>query len=164
MPHPARLVSALADAERLELYARVVTAGACGVPAAEFSGGRAPRHLAELVGAGLVRERDGRVAAVTGVFAAALREQRPAAPRDPVDALFRDGRLVSVPARREVRSKVLDRISRRLFAPGTDYDEKQVNAVLRTCFDDTAALRRYLVDEGHLDRTDDGGVYRLACG
>jgi hypothetical protein len=69
-----------------------------------------------------------------------------------------------MPARREIRLKVLDRIARRLFTPGADYDEKQVNALLRTCFDDTSALRRYLVEEGRLDRTDDGRVYRLTAG
>ncbi|MFL1377138.1 MULTISPECIES: DUF2087 domain-containing protein [unclassified Nocardiopsis] len=166
MPHPARIASALADPERLELYARVVVAGATGVPAEEVAaaGPVAARHLARLAQAGLIREEDGRVEWVPDAFAAAVRDQRPAEPRDPVDELFRDGRLVSMPARRETRLKVLDRIARRLFVPGADYDEKQVNALLRTCFDDTSALRRYLVDEGRLDRTDDGRVYRLAAG
>lgn len=162
MPHPTRIASALADPERLELYARVIVAGAAGVPAEEVAaaGPVAARHLARLAAAGLVREEEGRVEWVPDAFAAALRDQRPAEPRDPVDDLFRDGRLVSMPARRELRLNVLDRISRRLFAPGAEYDEKQVNALLRTCFDDISALRRYLVDEGYLHRTDDGRTYR----
>ncbi|CAL9525112.1 hypothetical protein SUDANB121_03934 [Nocardiopsis dassonvillei] len=164
MPHPARMASALADPERLQLYARVIVAGAAGVPAEEVAaaGPVAARHLARLAEAGLVREEAGRVEWVPDAFAAALRDQRPTAPGDPVDELFRDGRLVSMPARRALRLDVLDRISRRLFAPGTEYDEKQVNAVLRTCFDDTSALRRYLVDEGYLERSDDGSSYRRA--
>ena len=50
----------------------------------------------------------------------------------------------------------------RTFEPGHRYPEHEVNDVLRTFWPDYAALRRYLVDEGFLDRAD--GVYWRAGG
>ncbi|WP_222710317.1 DUF2087 domain-containing protein [Quadrisphaera setariae] len=67
-----------------------------------------------------------------------------------------DGRLTSIPVKRAKRLVVLDLIAR-VFEPGERYPELEVNALLRAFHDDVAALRRYLVDEGFLDRAD--GVY-----
>lgn len=67
-----------------------------------------------------------------------------------------DGRLVSIPAKRAKRLVVLDLLAR-VFEPGERYPELEVNALLRAFHDDVAALRRYLVDEGFLDRAE--GVY-----
>jgi hypothetical protein len=71
-----------------------------------------------------------------------------------------DGRIVQMPAKRSRRLVVLDHVVQR-FEPGRHYTEPEVNALLRPAFDDVAALRRYLVDEGLLDRED--GVY-WRCG
>ena len=43
------------------------------------------------------------------------------------------------------------------FEPGVRYSEPEVDAFLRDIFADHATLRRYLVDEGFLDR--ESGVY-----
>jgi hypothetical protein len=67
-----------------------------------------------------------------------------------------DGRLRSVPAKHSKRLVVLDHVAR-VFEPGLRYPEVEVNALLRAFHDDVAMLRRYLVDEGFLDR--DHGVY-----
>ena len=67
-----------------------------------------------------------------------------------------DGRLEQMPAKRSRRLVVLDQVAR-MFEPGHRYPEREVNDVLRTVWPDYAALRRYLVDEGFLDRAD--GVY-----
>ena len=48
------------------------------------------------------------------------------------------------------------------FEPGVHYAERQVNEVLGRRHADTAALRRYLVDEGMLDR--EAGEYWRAGG
>jgi hypothetical protein len=40
------------------------------------------------------------------------------------------------------------------FEPGATYTEKMVNLILGKRHADTAALRRYLVDHGFLDRAD----------
>jgi hypothetical protein len=45
------------------------------------------------------------------------------------------------------------------FKPGVDYSEKEVNSILRRYHEDTAALRRYLVEAGLLARESDGSRY-----
>jgi hypothetical protein len=45
------------------------------------------------------------------------------------------------------------------FAFDTNYTEKEVNTILRRFHLDTAALRRYLVDEGLMARESDGTRY-----
>lgn len=71
-------------------------------------------------------------------------------------AFIKDGRLNSIPAARNKRLVVLDHVVR-VFEPGQRYSEAEVNAVLRAFHDDTAALRRFLVDEGMLSRA--AGIY-----
>jgi hypothetical protein len=62
-----------------------------------------------------------------------------------------DGRLKSIPTRIRKRLVVLDHLAQQ-FEPGEKYDETTVNNRLRAFHDDVAALRRYLVEEGFLDR------------
>ncbi len=45
------------------------------------------------------------------------------------------------------------------FAPGSHYTEKEVNQILRRFHEDTAGLRRDLVDAKMLDRISDGSRY-----
>ncbi|MBA2608029.1 MAG: DUF2087 domain-containing protein [Actinobacteria bacterium] len=71
---------------------------------------------------------------------------------------FSDGRLVSIPARRGKRLPVLDRLAQE-FQPGVKYSEREVNDALRVFHPDVAALRRYLIDEGFMDRTPEGAQY-----
>jgi hypothetical protein len=71
-------------------------------------------------------------------------------------AFLRNGRLTEIPAKESKRRIVLERIALE-FEPGVHYDEKTVNAIVGRFFNDYAALRRYLVDEGFLDR--DRGEY-----
>lgn len=73
-------------------------------------------------------------------------------PVDPIVRRFvRAGRLVTIPARRAKRMAVLDWLSQE-FEPGRVYPEATVNAVLGRIHPDHAALRRYLVDEGFMER------------
>lgn len=74
---------------------------------------------------------------------------------------FRDGRLTEVPTKQAKRRIVLERIALE-FEPGRHYDEKEVNVIVGAFFNDHAAIRRYLVDEGFLDR--DHGRYWRAGG
>ena len=67
-----------------------------------------------------------------------------------------DGRLTSIPVKQAKRLVVLDHLAQ-LFEPGERYPELEVNRRLRAVHDDVAALRRYLVEEGFLDR--ESGVY-----
>ncbi len=72
-----------------------------------------------------------------------------------------DGSLVSIPTRIGKRLVVLDLLAQQ-FAVGEVYEETEVNARLRAFHDDVAALRRYLVEEGFMDRRD--GRYWRAGG
>ncbi len=74
---------------------------------------------------------------------------------------FSGERLVELPAARGKRLVVLERLALE-FEPGVRYEESEVNARLAAFHDDYASLRRYLVDEGLLDR--EGGKYWRAGG
>jgi hypothetical protein len=64
-----------------------------------------------------------------------------------------DGRLVHLPRKRSKRLLVLDHLAQE-FEPGVRYSEREVNSALRVFDEDVAALRRYLVMEQFLDRSD----------
>lgn len=78
-------------------------------------------------------------------------------------SFVRDGRLVSIPARAAKRRVVLDVIVQD-FEPGARYRETTVNDLLRRWHPDVAAIRRYLVDEGFLEREGGCGDYWRAGG
>jgi hypothetical protein len=162
-----RLTGLLADPVRLRVVAALVLGAstaaevmrATGLPARQ-----AGAALARLVEADLVvRSDDGTHVLLEAAFAHAARA---AAPRrgptgehddEPEEAarvlrvFVRNGRLTQIPTQRSKRLVVLDRLSQE-FEPGRRYSERTVNAVLGRWHSDTAALRRYLVDEQLLTR------------
>ena len=73
--------------------------------------------------------------------------------RQVIRAFVADGRLRSIPSSHSKRLVVLDWLAQ-LFEPGRRHSEAMVNLTLGQRHPDTAALRRYLVDEGFLDRAD----------
>lgn len=79
-----------------------------------------------------------------------------------VTALFSRGRLTAIPRRTAPREQLLAHLARTLFAPGRSYTEREVNEALLTVHDDYPALRRFLVEAGHLLRPKDGSTYRRA--
>lgn len=78
-------------------------------------------------------------------------------------AFVQEGRLISIPAKRSKRLVLLDLLAQE-FEPGIHYSEHEVNLRLCRWHRDVAALRRYLVDEGFLDRSGGGGDYWRAGG
>jgi hypothetical protein len=64
-----------------------------------------------------------------------------------------DGRLHTIPTKRSKLLVVLDFLSQ-AFEPGLRYPESRVNEILGEFHPDHAALRRYLVENGFLDRAD----------
>src|SRR5438552_3745532 len=70
------------------------------------------------------------------------------------------GKLRALPAQRSKRQTVLRRLAEE-FEPGRVYPEREVNALLRLFHDDVASLRRELVME-HLLVRSNAGVYRRA--
>lgn len=69
-----------------------------------------------------------------------------------------DGRIKALPAQRKKFEAIL-RYVVKAFQPGARYTEKQVNELLAQYFDDTATLRRELVDYHMLSRQGGGGEY-----
>lgn len=71
-----------------------------------------------------------------------------------------DGRIKQFPSQFK-KMKVLLRYVVQVFEPEVEYTEKQVNTLLSEFNDDTATLRRELVEEGLLAREGGGGKYWL---
>ncbi len=78
-------------------------------------------------------------------------EGQSAEARKVLDVFVVDGRLTSIPTAHAKRMVVLDWLAQE-FEPGHRYTEAMVNLTLGQRHADTAALRRYLVDEGFLSR------------
>lgn len=64
-----------------------------------------------------------------------------------------DGSLVDIPTKHRKRLVILDLMAQE-FAPGERFDETEVNNRLRAFHPDVAALRRYLVEQGFMERRD----------
>lgn len=172
----ATIVGALADEHRRRAFAALELGATSldGVVAATgMSQTEAAKALGRLVDIGLVvsggggHGGQGGLYVVDAAFQRAAREalaepkssehaDLPAEARKVMDAFVVDGRLVAIPTIRAKRLIVLDRLSQE-FEPGRRYSESMVNLMLGKFHPDTAALRRYLVDEQFLAR--DAGQY-----
>lgn len=72
------------------------------------------------------------------------------------DFLLPDGSFKSLPMQQKKFEAILRYVAN-VFEPGQEYTEKQVNELLRKYNEDTASLRRGLVDSGMLKRQ--SGIY-----
>jgi hypothetical protein len=170
---PDEILRALADPERLMIAGALAKRDATAAVLAaelEITTARVHKHLNRLTAVGVVRGNDDRrtyrLDAGTLRWAAEL----VGPPRDAglalgaanedeeavLRAFFRDGRLTEIPAKEAKRRTVLERIALE-FEPGVRYGELEVNVIVGRFFNDYAALRRSLVDDGFLDR--DHGTY-----
>ena len=167
----AAIVGLLADDDRrrclaaLELGAttrdEVAAAAALTVPAAA-------KALGRLVSGGLVVAGDGGGLFVLGAaFRMAARDalarpdsgehhDLPDEVRKVLRAFVVDNRITQIPTVASKRRVLLDWLAQQ-FEPGRRYSEQMVNLILGRYHADTAALRRYMIDEGILDR--DAGQY-----
>jgi len=69
-----------------------------------------------------------------------------------IDQFFRpDGTLISIPVKPAKKIAVLQHIAFEL-SPDTKYPEKQLNLIIAKYHEDTAALRRYMIEYGILER------------
>ena len=75
-----------------------------------------------------------------------------------IDQFFRpDGTLISIPVKPAKKIEVLKVIAGKL-SPDTKYPEKELNAIFANYHDDTAAIRRHMIEFGILER-DGASVY-----
>ena len=69
-----------------------------------------------------------------------------------IDQFFRpDGTLISIPVKQTKKLAVLQHIAGDL-SPETRYPEKELNLIIAKYHDDTAAIRRYMIEYGILER------------
>ena len=170
---PDDILRALADPERLAIAGHLARSNATASTLSEAVGVPVPRvrkHLTRLAAAGVVRLQDDRRTYRLDPETLRWAAEQVGPPRDAglalgaatedeesvLRAFFRDGRLTEIPAKESKRRIVLERIALE-FEPGVHYDERTVNAIVGRFSLDHASLRRYLVDEGFLDR--DHGTY-----
>ena len=75
-----------------------------------------------------------------------------------IDQFFRpDGTLISIPVKAAKKIAVLTHIAQEL-SPTTTYPEKELNLIIAKYHDDTAAIRRHMIEYGILER-DGESVY-----
>ena len=79
--------------------------------------------------------------------------------RTVLDRFLVEGQLVSIPRQRKKRTVILRHLAA-LFAADRDYTEQEVNELLGRFHEDVATLRRELICEKFLDRSQ--GLYRRA--
>lgn len=173
-PTADQLVGLLAEEHRLRVVSALVLGATSAQEVAERAGldlREAISALERLAGGGLVeQDADGRLRVAVRHFKDAAR-RRPPEPQEDFDVapeaaavlrnFVRDGRLLQIPSSRSKRLVVLDWLAAR-FDPGKTYPERDVNVMLGLAHADVAALRRYLIDEGMLERRD--GFYWRAGG
>ena len=71
-----------------------------------------------------------------------------------------DGPLATFPLKEKKRVAILRHIAK-YFEPTKTYTEKEVNVILKKFYSDYVLLRRYLIEYGFMDRTQDGSSYWL---
>jgi hypothetical protein len=166
------LLAALADEGRLRIFATALLTPAA-TPAELADRLDTPlrtvaRQTGKLLSAGLLtRGPDGGLTAQSAPFRAAVRQiddlEAAAPPRGGVDraidALFRRGRLVDMPVAPALRHRMLEHLVTD-FEPDIRYSETEVREILCRRYNDHATLRRYLVDDGLLDRDSHGTYWR----
>jgi len=159
---------ALSDLTRIRILGLLATRSMYGqelAQALEVAPPTISHHMEPLVSAGLgkVRRENNyhyyeldsesiqQLAETTQQVAKMLFASEPLPPRSEerarvVATFIRDGRLVSIPAQNKKRRYIMEEIARS-FEWGRLYDEKEVNAMLRTFNDDVASLRREMIDQ-----------------
>ena len=162
-----RLVGLLSEPERMKVVAALVLGSTTTAEVAQATGLETRTvvdSLDRLTSAGLVEQSGDEFLLLEAAFKVAARQSAPEAtptsfPDETtdrqriLDQCLQKGRLVHMPTKRSKRLVLLEEIAQR-FEPGIRYTERQVNASLSEVDSDTATLRRYLVDNGFLDRAD----------
>lgn len=140
---------------------RAVLAETMSGPA--LSDARRRRAVARLTDLGLVTETEtGALAFDDAEVRAILAENAPAKPSGAQRFLDAEGRIDRYPAQQGDREQLLRWIADRAFREGEVMSEHETNERLAAFTGDVAALRRFLVDGGLLERTPSGSEYALA--
>lgn len=155
-PDIRRVVGALANDDARRVYAEAVLAGFDG-DAGPLGQRRRERALAALAAAGLIDEKG---AATAGPFREILSRSGRRSAESGIARFVQEGRIHSLPASSKDRLDLLAWLRDSVIEPNITLSEPELNERLRVHHDDVALLRRYLVDEGLLERTATGSSYR----
>ena len=148
-----RIAATLADPIRRQVYASVLLDVPLDLPAKKRD-----KALASLTAAGLLRGDGDQYVVVDDAFSSLLAAS-PAVARTGVDRFIRDGRITQYPVRADDLLELL-MWARDCAVPETgELSERELGERLTALTSDVAALRRYLVDAGLVDRDADGGRY-----
>lgn len=162
-PEPADwrpLVAALANADARRVFAEVELGRPLDEVGAALSASRRQRALDTATRAGLITIEEGTASVAADRFTRALRDAPARPPRTGVDRfLDAAGRIDRYPSSAADRAELFRHIAGAVLAPGEVVDEAQLGERLQRFGDDTAALRRHLVDSGLVGRTASGSSY-----
>jgi hypothetical protein len=162
----------LADAERLKIAGLISVEALSPDQVAERLGmkpAEVQQHLEQLTAAGLAHTEESLYRldsqSLEKLTHQLLAKSRPPAPEYEGDEyevktlrayLSPDGSLKAIPTQQKKLMVILNHLVKN-FEPGVKYPENQVNQILRRFNEDTAALRRYMVDNKLLSR--EKGIY-----
>lgn len=171
---------ALADANRLKIVGHLAKQP-CSVQKLaellEVSESTTSHHLARLSEVGLVSARADGHYYIYSLQTEALNDmaqrllktetlprlseesQQPAFEKKVMTAFVdKEGKIKAFPAQ-EKKYQVLLRYVLQAFEPGVHYPEKQVNEILQRFNEDTASLRRGMIEYHYMEREGGGGAY-----
>jgi biotin operon repressor len=180
LPELVQFFKVLGEPNRLKIVGLLAQQASTVEQLAErlgLSGSTTSHHLSRLADAGLVEARSESYYSVyrlkTDVLTTMARtllqqtEAQTQAPDENLDAFERkvlgtfltpEGRIKAFPVQ-EKKFLVLLRHVLKAFEPGVRYPEKRVNQILSNFNEDTARLRRSLVEFRYMDREGGGGKY-----
>jgi hypothetical protein len=161
----AAIVGLLADDDRRRVLAAIELGSGTIELVAEATALPSPRvakAAGRLADGGLVVDQAGTLRVDGSAFQMAARralarppsDEHTAAPdeaRRVLSVFVVDGRITAVPAAHGKRLVLLDWLAQE-FEPGRRYTEAMVNLIIGRHHADTAMWRRYMVDDGFLDR------------
>ncbi|GAA5225750.1 DUF2087 domain-containing protein [Paeniglutamicibacter antarcticus] len=145
---------ALANEQTLRYYAQQVLG-----QDSDLGTERAAKARQNLERAGLIDEKE----TVDGqLFGKILAAKARKVPREGPQRFFdAEGRIERYPRKHEERLEMLQLVAGKTIDPGQQLTEAELTVRLEEFTQDTALLRRYLVDYGVLGRQSDGSVYHL---
>lgn len=155
------IIAALANETARRVYAELVSTGNAVDALNSLSPSRAAHVVKLLLTARMVvRAEDGSLLVNPHVYRELLASAAPPPHPTGVDRfLTADGRIAAYPSHPAQRGELLARIAAQIIAADEVLAEPELNERLMHFTDDVAALRRYLVDHGELERTRSGSEY-----
>lgn len=157
------IIAALANPHTRRLFAQIILRDDPESAGGQRSPSKRRHALASLLQAGLVREADGGFIEDPDVFGRALAAAcGPARPVGVERFLNGRGEIDRYPSNAAEHRALLEFVAERSLADGEVVSETELNERLAKFSSDTAALRRYMVDDEVLERTRSGSEYARA--